>query len=89
MLSITFKTHKQCDPIGFNNQSMVVQSKFGETLQSLMWRVNECRNGHGSDHITDLYNIFGKHIPFKLWSIKLKEHITLYIDHNDKMTIIN
>lgn len=79
-LIVTLKTHKlKHNYVGFTKQNLVIQQvRYGSTLKSVIDNLNQYR---GPDsQINNLYNQFGQLIPKEVWSMKLKEPMSFYVD---------
>ncbi len=80
LLTITLKTHLTNPmPAGFNKQSLSIPYiKYGDNLKNVIDNLNQYRCP--DNQITKLYNHLGQEIIPILWTMKIKENLTFYID---------
>jgi hypothetical protein len=74
---ITFETYKSNLP-GFVNGTLNVKCEFGESLESVMNKLNEFRSP--TSKIENLFTFNNKRILKSDWGIKIKENYKFYVE---------
>jgi len=80
--TVTLKSHSQSSlPAGFSRttRSLVIPYiKHGDTMAHVMTNLNKFRGPESQ--IQSLYNSLGQELDPSLWSMKITDNLTLYID---------
>ena len=63
---------------GFVNGELIVNGYYNDTLDKLLGRLNEYRSP--DSQINTLYTLDHKPVPRSIWSVKLTNSMSFYID---------